>query len=835
MPLPLRRCFPPLLSLLAAASATAQESTAWAWVNPFGQPATFTPAVAYQYCSSGGTITVARVAGSQNRFVVHVPGIDVPRSHVQATAHGGNHVAVIEYWRNGSGDTDIQIATYQPTGQPANNVPFTVWLRTPGDPDERAAYLWANDESRVSYTAPFNYAWNGGRQLPWINRAATGLYYVYLYDLANNAPERGHVQVTAYGSFRRFKIWSVGHDFANGHVLVALQCFDAAGNLADGRFVLHYNEAAAPIDERLGSGAHVLSDDPLIGCHRPDPLFADSNGLEGPPDDHSICRIGTGNYLVQLPDVAPSSSSTAIATAYGGSSTEYASIGNWGTDGCGGTTVQVRTWDVAGNPADARFSLLYLTNRPAIQRKQAWAWVNPFNKPPVFVPDQNYSYNSEGAWITAETYPTIPNRHKIRIPDMAGAPGVPLVSAHGALSPEVAVVHAWWEEGADVIVDVETFEHAGTPAIDGMFTLHYRSGGAGHEREAYVYAHQPTASGSYTPVISWNGDRGTPTVTRLSTGRYRVSVPGLTPLGAERGNVQVTTKNQVPIVTRVESWSSNPLGLDVIVACQNSSGAEVPSQFIMSYSEFAGPIPGREGSGAHVWADNATASSYTPNPDYTDSNGTFGPNNAETITRLAAGLYEVFLPNLVAIDSVNVQVSAYGSGSHFPVIRSFGSLGSGPTSVVVEIWDTAGNLTDGRFTLQYLTDRPNLLPATSSGLGSGCNGPTLTPMSKPALCRPWELFLDDLPTASTLGFLQLGLSNPGLPLGSGAPGCTQYTDGAVTILLLLPHPSPLTALSVPNDPSFVDLVIYAQGGAFVPGINPFGLAASNGAAGVIGH
>ena len=71
--------------------------------------------------------------------------------------------------------------------------------------------------------------------------------------------------------------------------------------------------------------------------------------------------------------------------------------------------------------------------------------------------------------------------------------------------------------------------------------------------------------------------------------------------------------------------------------------------------------------------------------------------------------------------------------------------------------------------------------------------------------------------------------------GANAPGCTAYTDGAASILAFLPLPSPVFSLQIPASPSFIGLSIYAQGGALVPGINAYGLAASNGVVGTIGN
>lgn len=828
--------------LLWIGTLTAQDGVAWALVRPDGQGASWIPNLDYQFIPGGTFVRVDRVGGtSTNRFIVRFPGITDPYGNFQAAPFDGDHAVVINGWSVLGGEVRCQVEIFAADGSPAFDEGFTLFYRLPSDPEDRQAFCWANDPTAVSYTANTNYSWNGNRSNAWINRAATGVYYVYFYGLSRpTGPEQGNIQATPYGTqFRRCWVQSVGHQ-PGGDVLVLVKTFDAAGNAADTRFTLHYNEQAAPIDEALGSGAHIRSDDGTVTCHVPDARFRDSNGDVGPNDSESILRLTPGRYIARLPDVQPDDSATAIVTAFGGFTPIYASIEGWGDDGCGGTGVQVTTRDAAGNPIDAEFSLLYMTNRPVQKREQAWAWINPFNAGAQFVTSANYSYSTRPvpgvntAFFVDRVAPT-QNRFQVRFTNMAPNRGIPLVSAHSVLAPQSAVIRDWWEDGHDVVVDVEVFDGTGGPADDGMFTALYRRDGSPEHREAYLFAHQPAATG-YPPAAWWNGDRGTPQIQRVGTGHYRATLPGLAPLGGEQGHVQVAPVADWLVRANVSSWT--PVGGDmrVDIRCYDEGGNATDSKFVLLYNEIAAPVDERAGSGAHLWANQQSSPvTYTPAPAYADSNGRAGPPNAETVTRLATGSYEVILPNQPKFDSVNVQVSTYGSAANFAMLSSFGGGTSGPTTVRVRTFDAGGQPVDSQFNLLYLSDDSALLLADNIPHSSGCNGAVLTGLTKPALCRTWDMCLDVSTPGGVLGFVQLGLSNPNFSFGSQAPLCRQYTDGLVTVIFPMPGFVPTYGMAIPADPSFVGLEIFAQGGALVPGINPLGLAASNGLIGRVGH
>lgn len=821
---------------LAIGPAVRAQEVAWAWVQPQGQPqgagVTFTPPASWQFSTAGDPITVTR-GSTSNRFIVKIPGAAPSLGGcVHATAWGGNHTAVVRSWNSSTGDVFANIDLYDPAGNPKADGAFTVHWRHGGPASRREAYLWANEPLLPSYSPSSTYSWNGNRGGPLIVRQGTGVYQVSLPGLGTLQPERGNVQVSPHGSQpvrASVSLWSSQSSL----LFATVRCFDMAGNPTDARFVFSYQERAAAIWEWAGSGAHVWADQESASFYTPDPAYTDSNGLNGPKGSETIERLGLGHYRVHLPDLAHAQSSTVQVTAEG-TGPEHATIKRWVTDGCGGTFVEIETWDPAGQPADARFSMLYLTDRVAAKQIVAWAWVAPAEQPQVFTPAPNYQYSTTGQTITVEKLNTA-HVYRVTIPDVLPYFGGNIqVSAHNG--NHTAQFGGMSHVGDDVRLHVFLFDENGHPAPDQNFTVMFRKSLDVNAREAFVWASAETAASYYAtgPNYTWNGRRGDPLITRSATGTYQVRLPGLAPAGSERGHVQVTADNATPTRVKVTGWNTSGFDTVINVICTDMDGNPKDSEFMLHYQEVASPIHPTQGSGSHVWANHPTLPSYTPHADYTDSNGKLGPLNAETIDRLAVGRYRVNLPNVAAIQSTHAQVTSFGADDTYATIDYWNGNGPHGTQVLVEVWDKDGNPKDGRFNLLYLTDDAAVEPATNTSIGSGCNGPALVGLTRPVLCRDWHLGLTGIPQAAVLGFMQLDFGNSGFPLGTSAPGCTIYTNGAVTVLLVPPIELPTYTLTIPSSSDFIGLPIYAQGGALVPGINPYSLALSNGVLGEVG-
>lgn len=823
------------VSMFTTAAATAQD-TAWAWVSPANQGASFVPSPAWQYSSSGSTVVVDRHPSGNHGFVVRVPGMP-SGGVVHATAHNGNHIAVVSNWGVSNGELRATIFLYTPTGAPANDANFSFAFECEGGFDARQAHLWANQPTTANYVPNLTYSWNANRADPSITRTGTGQYAVLLPGLANSPAVLGHVQVTPWGpSLSRANVagWSaIGTD-----LVVTVRTHDANGVLADGYFILSYNETDVMIDPYEGSGTHLFANQATEPFYRANATYRYSNGRDGPAGEETIERLGVGRYRVSLPSVVGANSSNAQVTTYGFSN-YYATLERWNGDGCGGAEVLVETFTFAGNPVDTRFLLRYTTNRPASKPVIAWASVDPRGQPTVFSPPSTHQYSSTGQSIEI-TKSTTPGVFWIRVPGAGRTPdgsfGVMHVTAHG--SNHTAAVAAGGPNSGDITAQLRTWTAGGALTGDSPFTFYYCAYGDRREKSGYCWHSSPTAP-VHTPLEahSWNGDRGLPVISRSGTGVYQVRFPGLGTTGPEGGNAQVTPFTFSPMRAKVQSWYTSGSDVLVNVRCFDFAGNPIDGRFYCSYNEVASPMADELGSGAHVWANHATASSYTPHATYTDSNGTFGPDDAESIMRLATGHYRVHLPNVAPIDGAGVQVTAHGSTPTHASVESWTAAPSGQTGTMVDVrtWGPTGAPADSRFSLLYLTDEPAVEFATNESLGSGCNGVTIAALTRPILCRDWVLALDGVPATAGLAFLQLDLVGQSQLIGPAAPGCTIYTGGVATLFFPTPAPRPLFRQPIPMSPTFVGMDLFAQGGAFVPGVNAFSLAASNGLRGTIGE
>ncbi|MCB9876115.1 MAG: hypothetical protein H6835_00810 [Planctomycetes bacterium] len=821
-------------TLALPAAIEAQDVYAWAWVDPPAGGGTFTPAAAWRYSSSGSVVTVTRDPVQANVFTVTVPNItSVTGGVVHATAHGGNHTAVVGNWLRSGNDIVARIALFTPTGAPANNANFSFSYRFEGPDTARQAHMWANQPSSASYTPAAAWLWNGNRADPTITRTGPGNYRVLLPGLGVPSwdPEQGHVQVTPYGgALVRASVLSWSN--SGNDKVVYVRTFAANGVQADASFVLSYNEAAAPIDETIGSGAHVYASYPNDSFYVPDDVYTDSNGRTGPHEQETVRRLGLGQYVVNLPDVAGSSSSNAQVTPYGLDG-HYANLAYWGSDGCGGTDVRIDTFDAAGNPDDARFNLLYLTDRPARTPAYAWGLVEPDISSPTFTAQHQFS-TAEGSYIYATRHPSVANRLIVRIPGIGRSTGG-VVSLCSRSGHTLTVINSWGRSGDDVLVNVDVFTQLGTPHPLGVFAFCFQEGGLPGERRAYCWANQPTAA-SYNPHpgYAWNDNRGAPVITRTGTGAYQVRFPGLASTGSELGSVMVTPKSGSAMRAMLSAWFTSGNDVVVNVRCYTPAGSAVDGEFTCVYEETAARMPREQGSGAHVFANSPTTVSYTPNPAYTDSNGIAGPHDSESIRRLTMGDYLVTLPDCAPGLRTLPMVTATGVAVTTARITGWGTATSTGSEVRVWTENVSGNPVDAPFTLFFFTSDPAAVAATNAVLGNGCHGPSLEAMTRPVLCRDWHLKLD-VPGTSVAGLLLLGTTNPALSLDPLAPGCTLYTDAAVISAHAMPLPTPIYTLSVPQSATLLGIQVYAQGGSLVPGINAVSLALSNGLRGTIGE
>jgi hypothetical protein len=196
---------------------------------------------------------------------------------------------------------------------------------------------------------------------------------------------------------------------------------------------------------------------------------------------------------------------------------------------------------------------------------------------------------------------------------------------------------------------------------------------------------------------------GTTTVRRLSTGNYRVDLPGVgTTVG---GNVQVAAVGSDANRCGVFSWNSSGSTLQVRVNCYTAGGSAADSKFVASYVRRSGEVT-NDTDGAYLWA-NRTGN---PEPAYS-WNSQQGLN---IVSRDAPGVYRVELPGVANVSdgTAAIQVTPYG-GNHTCQVSDFFVDGSSE-KIFVNCYSAAGLLEDGIFTLSFMA-----YPLTPGGGNQG--------------------------------------------------------------------------------------------------------------------
>jgi hypothetical protein len=136
------------------------------------------------------------------------------------------------------------------------------------------------------------------------------------------------------------------------------------------------------------------------------------------------------------------------------------------------------------------------------------------------------------------------------------------------------------------------------------------------------------------------------------------------------------------------------------------------------------------------------------------------------------------------------------------------------------------------------TDISVALPSSLTLVGGDMAALAMTTSARPVTGTTYNIVTSNIQPGTFLGATLLGFGqiNPGVDLGFlGAPGCSQYLNPTSQIIFVSTGTSYSQPLTIPNDPSYVGLVLYGQGAAFTSGLNSLGVVLSNGIAMSIGN
>jgi hypothetical protein len=235
------------------------------------------------------------------------------------------------------------------------------------------------------------------------------------------------------------------------------------------------------------------------------------------------------------------------------------------------------------------------------------------------------------------------------------------------------------------------------------------------------------------------------TATNPSTGWFVVSIPGAVVSG-DGGNVQVVAYGTGNERCTVASWGGSGSTVNINVHCHTPSGADANTSFVMHYVR-------RLGYDAYLWANQPSASQYTPAAEfnYNYSSSVSGQNN--TVSRESAGNYTARLPYMGSSGGA-VQVTAYGATTNYCKVSAWYSIttpqtsqtgetdelvnvlcfnaAGAPADTMFTLYDTWGVTWDsGRGAFAWANDptsasyRPSAAWTFNSGTGSSTGGPNM--------------------------------------------------------------------------------------------------------------
>ena len=326
-----------------------------------------------------------------------------------------------------------------------------------------SAFVWANQPSSASYLPSPAYQWNSRHSFTAVNtitRSGVGSYTVRLPDLGAVS---GTVLVTAYGpGTNNCKVLSWNP--SGTAQLVNIRCFTATGVLTDTRFTMSYANHTGVAGSDL---AYVWANQPTAASYVPSqPYQANSSGAT-----NQIQRLGTGFYLVKLPNLGRSAGHVQV-TAYG-PGPERCKVVSWGPNGTE-QDIRVLCNTRNGTPVDTRFTLTYVRNGNVLGEPVCcqpdgnptdYAWANQPNAA-SYTPSPLYQFSIPAGQITISRLAT--GSYAVHVPDTLNNGNVQ-VTAYGGSGSAQCKVNSWTPATG---IRALCFSTTGSP-IDSLFDVSF--------------------------------------------------------------------------------------------------------------------------------------------------------------------------------------------------------------------------------------------------------------------------------------------------------------------------------------------------------------------------
>jgi len=516
--------------------------------------------------------------------------------------------------------------------------------------DEGYHYLWANQTLARWYEPDPNFAHHGMGSTTYVRRLDVGRYDIlwgsgnFPFLLGNDIPRN----VTAYGiTSDQCMIDKV--DFFR------VACFDAAGNPKDTRYTASL----------VGGPFHASSFAAVFAWQHTNPSYNPPwyNAGQDLSNPALVTRTGTGNYHVSFPNfsgVGTGGGNVQVTAELNEGETEghRCTVLNWASD-----SVNVRCFDPAGAQTDTPFWLIFQRADPDLEAV-AFAWADDETSA-SYIPNPTYSHNSAGGAITATRSST--GVYTMTFAGMGSRginEGTVQVTAYAGVDHRCKVASWVGDE-----VNVRCFDTAGDP-VDSRYTVAYRKAIRRLLTEWFAASYVPSTGGGVTPNLYWNRHAdafGESDVihTRLSTGVYTVEFVGMSGIGSDGGNAQVTAVESLATAgnyCNIESWF-----LDIVtVRCFGPAGNLADTSFHVVLFQ---PYDDNEQLG-YLYAGSPSSASSTPSAFYSHNPS----GGAIEITRLNVGQYRATFTG----------ISAFGADDGAPIVSAYGT---GPERCKLLFWN----------------------------------------------------------------------------------------------------------------------------------------------------
>jgi hypothetical protein len=334
----------------SAAGIPGEELTYWGWVVVRKPSESYVPASADAGNSTGGNVSVSRFTpGSYEIRFNGLTASSYPEggvTHVSPIATKARSCRVDYTTATGSIDLLIAVKCFRRNGDPADTRFALSYLATTDEQGTLGYLRTINGDNPLIWDE--YYTFNSADQQVTATRSATGTYSV-LFTGLNTAG--GSVLVTSFtpNGLCRAGAWNT---VAQG-VQVGVRCYNTAGSLSDGPFMVSFMDGLGVKGFGGGSeAAYLLADQPKIASYTPPAAFRFSTEGGTPKVKH----LGKGQYRVVVPNLGVGGAALVTATGAGNQTCQLGALPATGSP----RKIEVRCFTPDGQPANSQFTLSFV-------------------------------------------------------------------------------------------------------------------------------------------------------------------------------------------------------------------------------------------------------------------------------------------------------------------------------------------------------------------------------------------------------------------------------------------------------------------------------------------